>query len=106
MHQTAAASASGSLSKVQDLDQLDLCLSRLPNATAVRSHFHIPIFRPAQASGLSSTINDSRKGLDACVAAGCTHISVETYTWSILAEHERDALDGTVRELQHLAGLA
>ncbi len=102
MHQTAASSANGSLSKVQDLDQLDKCLARLPNATAVRSHFHIPIFRPAQPNGLSSTIDDSRKGLDACLEAGCTHVSVETYTWSILAEHERDALAGTVRELECL----
>ncbi len=102
MHQTAASSASGSLSKVEDLDQLDACLARLPNATAVRSHFHIPVFRPTQAQGLSSTINDSHKGLAACLAAGCTHVSVETYTWSILAAHDQDALDGTVRELAYL----
>jgi sugar phosphate isomerase/epimerase len=99
MHQTAAASASGSLSKVEDLDQLDTCLARLPSATAVRSHFHIPVFREPQGSGLSSTVADSRIGLAACIAAGCEHLSVETYTWSILAAHERDALDGTVREL-------
>jgi sugar phosphate isomerase/epimerase len=105
MHQTAACSANGSLSKVQDLDQLDQCLARLPNATAVRSHFHIPIFRPAQADGLSSTINDSQKGLYACLNSGCTHVSVETYTWSILAEQERDALTGTVRELEYLRKL-
>ncbi len=102
MHQTAAASASGSLSKVEDLDQLDTCLARLPNATAVRSHFHIPVDREPQTSGLSSTVADSRLGLAACLAAGCTHVSVETYTWSILAAHERDALAGTVRELQAL----
>ena len=102
MHQTAAASASGSLSKVEDLGQLDTCLARLPNATAVRSHFHIPVDREPQRSGLSSTVADSRLGLAACLAAGCTHVSVETYTWSILAAHERDALAGTVRELQAL----
>lgn len=103
MHQTAASSASGSLSKVEDLDQLDACLARLPNATAVRSHFHIPVDREPQTSGLSSTVADSRLGLAACLAHGCRHISVETYTWSILAAHERDALAGTVRELQSLA---
>ena len=105
MHQTAAVSASGSLSKVEDLDQLDTCLARLPNATAVRSHFHIPVDREPQTSGLSSTVADSRLGLAACLAAGCTHVSVETYTWSILAAHERDALAGTVRELQALERL-
>lgn len=105
MHQTAASSASGSLSKVEDLDQLDTCLARLPNATAVRSHFHIPVDREPLTRGLSSTVADSRLGLAACLAAGCTHVSVETYTWSILAAHERDALAGTLRELQALQRL-
>jgi hypothetical protein len=105
MHQTAAASTSGSLSKVEDLDQLDTCLARLPGATAVRSHFHIPVDREPQTTGLSSTVADSRLGLAACLAHGCRHVSVETYTWSILAAHERDALAGTVRELQALARL-
>lgn len=105
MHQTAAVSASGSLSKVEDLDQLDTCLARLPSATAVRSHFHIPVDREPQPGGLSSTVADSRLGLTACLAAGCTHVSVETYTWSILAAHERDALAGTARELAALARL-
>ncbi len=105
MHQTAAASASGSLSKVEDLDQLERCLARLPGATAVRSHFHTPIFRPAQERGLSSTIADSRRGLAACLAAGCQHISVETYTWSVLADNDGDILAGTVRELETLKAL-
>ncbi len=103
MHQTAACSSTGSLSKVEDLDQLDACLARLPNAASVRSHFHIPVFRPPAARGLSTTVEDSRRGLDACLEAGCTHLAVETYTWSILAENERDVLAGTVRELEYLA---
>jgi hypothetical protein len=102
LHQTACASANGSLSKVEDLDQLDACLARLPNATAVRSHFHIPVFRVPAERGLSTTIADSLRGLAACRAAGCAHVAVETYTWSILAAGERDALDGTVRELAWL----
>jgi len=104
LHQTAARSASGSLSKVEDLDQLDTCLARLPNATAVRSHFHIPLFREPADHGLSSTVRDSLAGLRACLAAGCTHVAVETYTWSVLAKREQDALDGTIRELGFLAG--
>lgn len=102
MHQTAACSATGSLSKVEDLDQLDACLARLPNAERVRSHFHIPVFRPPTATGLSSTVADSQLGLAACVDAGCPHVSVETYTWSILAANEQDVLSGTVRELAFL----
>ena len=103
MHQTAAASEAGSLSKVEDLDQLDECLARLPNARAVRSHFHIPVFREPTASGLSTTVDDSLAGLVACRAEGCTHLSVETYTWSVLSPSERDAQSGTTRELAWLA---
>jgi sugar phosphate isomerase/epimerase len=105
LHQTSATDASGALSTVEDLDQLDTCLARLPAATMVRSHFHVPVFCPAMDQGLSSTIADSRAGLAACIAAGCQHISVETYTWSILAGDQRDVLTGTVRELETLAAL-
>lgn len=105
LHQTAAASASGSLSKVDDLDQLDACLARLPSAQTARSHFHIPVFREPQAEGLSTTVQDSLAGLRACIGAGASHIAVETYTWSILAEDERDVIDGTVRELEYLQGV-
>ncbi len=105
LHQTAAASASGSISRVEDLDQLGACLGRLPGASAVRSHFHIPVFREPTARGLSTTVQDSIAGLAAARASGCTHLSVETYTWSILAAHERDARAGTVRELRVLERL-
>jgi hypothetical protein len=101
-HQTAAGGASGSLAKVEDLDQLDRCLAMLPEAAAVRSHFHIPVFREPSQRGLSTTVRDSLAGLAACRTAGCTHLAVETYTWSILAPTERDALAGTVRELAWL----
>ena len=102
LHQSAATSDAGSQIRVADLDQLDLLLQRLPGAALVRSHFHIPVFRPAQPNGLSSTIRDSERGLAACLAHGCTHVAVETYTWSILAPDARDARAGTIRELQHL----
>ena len=105
MHQTAATSAAGSLVKCGDLDELDVVLTRLPSATAVRSHFHIPVFRQPTTHGLSTTVADSARGLRACLAHGCTHIAVETYTWSILAADEQDARNGTVRELQHLQSL-
>ncbi len=104
LHQTAAISATGSCSKVQDLTELDSCLAHLPNATAVRSHFHIPLFREPSPRGLSTTIEDSLAGVSACLAAGCEHVAVETYTWSILAANDRDALAGTVRELEWLDG--
>lgn len=104
LHQTAARSPAGSLSRVEDLDQLDVCLARLPEAEAVRSHFHIPLFREHVEHGLSSTVPESVSGLRACLAAGCTHVAVETYTWSVLEKRERDALEGTIRELGWLEG--
>jgi len=105
LHQTAAQSVAGSLAKVEDLDQLDECLARLPDAHAVRSHFHIPLFREPSERGLSSTVLDSIAGLRACLAAGCDHVAVETYTWSVLEKRARDAFDGTVRELGFLRGV-
>ena len=105
MHQTAASTAAGSLVKCGDLDELDVMLTRLPNAVAVRSHFHIPVFRQPTTNGLSTTVEDSAQGLAACLAHGCTHVAVETYTWSILATDEQDARNGTVRELLHLQSL-
>ncbi len=102
-HQTAAMSAAGSVSRVVDLDGLDRALRRLPGATRVRSHFHIPLDRPPTAHGLSSTVADSVAGLRACLAQGCTHVAVETYTWSLLAADARDVRRGTARELAWLA---
>jgi len=102
LHQTAARSAAGSIAKIEDLGQLDVLLGRMPEATAIRSHFHIPLFRPATTTGLSSTIADTRAGLAACLAHGCPHIAVETYTWPLMATDEAAILDGTVRELAWL----
>ena len=105
LHQTAARTAAGSIARVEDLDQLDACLARLPDASAVRSHFHIPLFREPVERGLSSTVHDSVAGLRAAIAAGCTHVAVETYTWSVLEKRARDAFEGTVRELAFLRGV-
>ncbi len=104
LHQTAARSANGSLVKVEDLDQLDALLARLPHAHTVRSHFHVPIFREPQESGLSTTITDSLAGLRACLQQHNPHVAVETYTWSILGPSAGDPLAGTVRELAFLRG--
>ncbi|MFW5845275.1 MAG: metabolite traffic protein EboE [Planctomycetota bacterium] len=105
LHQTAARTAAGSLAKVPDLDALDRLLARLPDAVEVRSHFHVPVFWPEQEQGLSTTIAESVQGLRACLSAGCTHVAVETYTWSVLAADERDVIAGTARELDLLQRL-
>lgn len=103
MHQSAAGDGCGSLAKVQDLDRLGECLARLPSATVLRSHFHVPIDAVRLGNGLLTTAADSRAGLAACRAAGCAHLAVETYTWPLLAGDEAARRAGTHRELETLA---
>ena len=106
LHQTAAArrlgESWGSMVKVQDLGDLDGLLARMHGAHAVRSHFHVPLTTPVTKRGLSATIADSRAGLAASVAAGCTHIAVETYTWPLLARTTDTIRAGTAGELRWL----
>ena len=104
LHQTSASDASGSLARVVDLDRLGEALARLPGATALRSHFHVPIDAPQLGNGLATTAADSRLGLAACLAASCPHLAVETYTWPLLAADEAAHRAGTRRELATLAG--
>lgn len=101
LHQTVAKGPSG-IVRVADLDRLDECLARCVDAVAVRSHFHIPVDGDPGGE-LTSTVADSLEGLGACREAGCTHIGVETYTWSVLAEEPGDVVEGTARELAWLA---
>jgi hypothetical protein len=104
LHQTSASDGGGSTARVVDLDQLEEALARLPGATAVRSHFHVPIDAVRLGNGLATTAADSRLGLAACLAAGCSHVAVETYTWPLLAGDEASRRAGTRRELEILAG--
>ncbi|MHC5068173.1 MAG: metabolite traffic protein EboE [Planctomycetota bacterium] len=101
LHQSAIERADASVVRLRDLDELDAGLAATTDAKRVRSHFHIPL-DPPPSGPLRSTIADSVAGLHAAVAAGAQHIAVETYTWSILAADEADALAGTARELAWL----
>ncbi|GDY14676.1 sugar phosphate isomerase [Planctomycetota bacterium] len=107
LHQTAAArrqgEAWGTMVKVQDLGELDRLLERIPDAHAVRSHFHVPLTTPVTGHGLSATIAGSRAGLAASIAAGCTHVAAETYTWPLLARSADTIRAGTAGELRWLA---
>ena len=102
LHQSATSDGRGGLARCVDLDGLLPCLARLPGAREVRSHFHVPIDAIRLSNGLATTAADSRLGLAACLAAGCRHIAVETYTWPLLAADEASRLDGTQRELATL----
>lgn len=103
LHQSSASDGQGSQARVVDLDGLAEGLARLPGATAVRSHFHVPIDAARLGNGLITTVADSRQGLAAVRAAGCRHIAVETYTWPLLASDEDARRAGTRRELETLA---
>jgi len=103
LHQTTAIAATGSVARALDLDGLDGCLARLPQAEVVRSHFHVPLTTREVTHGLSATVAAARAGLNAARAHGCTHIAVETYTWPLLAADQRDIRAGTAAELRLLA---
>lgn len=102
LHQSAARDAVGGVARCVDLDGLPEALGRLPGAVEVRSHFHVPIDAARLGNGLLTTAADSRLGLAACLAAGCRHVSVETYTWPLLAVDEAGRREGTGRELRTL----
>ena len=103
LHQTTALAATGSIARALDLDGLDGCLARLPQAEVVRSHFHVPLTTPEVQDGLSATVAAARAGLNAARSHGCSHIAVETYTWPLLAADQRDIRAGTAAELRLLA---
>ncbi len=102
LHQSAVSDGHGGLARCVDLDGLPEALRRLPGGRLARSHFHVPIDALRLGNGLATTAADSRAGLRACRAVGCTHISVETYTWPLLAADEEARLAGTARELDTL----
>ncbi len=103
LHQSAVFDGAGSLTRCVDLDGLEAAVGRLANAKLARSHFHVPIDATRLANGLMTTAADSRAGLIAVMAAGCTHVAVETYTWPLLAGDESARQAGTARELATLA---
>ncbi|MFM2092465.1 MAG: hypothetical protein RLZZ127_2954, partial [Planctomycetota bacterium] len=101
LHQTVATSATGSSWFVEDLDRLPTALARIPDAVRLRTHFHIPLHREP-AGPLRSTRNHTAATVAACRAAGCPHVAVETYTWSILGDGT-GLESGTAAELRWLA---
>jgi hypothetical protein len=105
LHQSALTDGNGQVERCVDLDGLAGAVARLPGWTVARSHFHVPVDAGLLPNGLHTTIADSRRGLAACLAAGCTHIAVETYTWPLMAADDAARLAGTERELRALADI-
>ena len=100
LHQTVVRSASGVLSRYQDLPE---ALAGAPvDGAEWRVHFHVPIF--LRELGLfESTQADLLPLLnELSTVADCPHLEVETYTWDVLPERFRNVPieDAIARELR------
>jgi hypothetical protein len=84
-----------------DLNHLPTALARIPDPLTLRTHFHIPLHREP-AGPLRSTRDHTAATVAACRAAGCPHVAVETYTWSILGDGT-GLESGTAAELRWLS---
>lgn len=64
------------------------------NAEAWRCHFHVPIWWVGD-DRLGTTKRDWEAAVKTAVAAGqCDHLEIETYSWGVIPEAERAALEG------------
>lgn len=103
LHQVIVRQEDGSLARFKDLD---LALASRLGGTALpgsewRVHFHVPLHRPP-AGELDTTV-DHVVGLLKLLQARpglCSHLEMETYTWSVLPEplKSRDVTDQIVGE--------
>ncbi|MCA9538867.1 MAG: metabolite traffic protein EboE [Myxococcales bacterium] len=94
LHQVVAQAADGTLLRVSDLPKLVDAPDAWTAAQAWRCHFHVPIFWDGDGT-LGTTRADWQAALRAVQAAGaCDHLEIETYTWHVLPETERAALEG------------
>jgi sugar phosphate isomerase/epimerase len=85
LHQTRSAGGEGTDDLAEALD------TALPGPW--RIHYHVPL-HAAPEPPLRSTLPVLRAGLAALLAgpdAGCDHLDVETYTWSVLPVAQRPA---------------
>lgn len=66
-----------------------------------RVHFHVPVFL-ADPTPFRNTQTFLAEALPAAIAAGCTHVEVETYTWDVLPpEHRAGSVEAAIaRELR------
>ncbi|MFN3198175.1 MAG: metabolite traffic protein EboE [Bradymonadia bacterium] len=94
LHQVVGKPHEGPLLRALDLpDVADPDTSWL-DAEAWRCHFHVPIWW--QGDGvLGTTRNDWMQAVKTAVAEGlCRHLEIETYSWGVIPESERQALEG------------
>lgn len=94
LHQTVARRRDGMLLTALDLPDLRAPDEAWREAEAWRCHFHVPIWWRG-AGALGTTRADWEAAVRTAVRLGaCDQLEVETYTWHVLPEEERAALEG------------
>ena len=84
LHQVKAETRHGALRSWTDLPDALRAVKDQPEYERIRVHYHVPLFW-AGTPQLSTTAPCITPGfLAAARAAGCTHMEVETYTFSVL----------------------
>lgn len=96
LHQVGARTSSGRVQMAEDLAAvLHDPSGRWLDWAPWRVHFHVPVFRETLVGGLHSTQADLKRVLARVAGGGITpHVEVETYTFDVLPEAERDAGSG------------
>lgn len=94
--------AGGGLTRYLDLDEAFAALDGAAEAREWRVHFHVPVFR--EAAGGFATTQDYLKSILARQRAApvAAHLEVETYTWGVLPEADRqgDLAANIAREIE------
>ena len=94
LHQVGARDAEGNLHAAEDLSAV-LGDAAWRAFEQWRVHFHVPVFRRAAVPPLRTTRDDLDTALRFVVEHAMTEqIEIETYTWDVLPEAEREAGSG------------
>ena len=94
LHQVGARAVSGAVTMVEDLPAA-LDDASLRTQHSWRVHFHVPVFRDAAIPPLRTTRDDLEVALAHVATHDVTpHIEIETYTWDVIPDAEREAGTG------------
>ena len=90
LHQVKAKTARGDLLHFVDLPEALAALPAASDIESARVHFHVPLFWPGDAEGLSTTATCMDDRFWELLAGGiCPHLEIETYTFDVLPESLR-----------------
>jgi hypothetical protein len=108
-HQTSLlirqADGSQGVRRFADLNNVPRQAALNKDVEEIRSHFHVPIHLTRLSDHVGTTQAMTRQGVKQALTHGCSCFSVETYTWSILADEDDQRISGTADELRWLASL-